>query len=69
MKKIFLIILSVIVAVLIVALIKLNNLKPQYSGTIEIKGLDEQVIINYDEYGILHIQDKNARDAYFAGSQ
>ncbi len=44
----------------------LKSTAPQYSGTVKIGRLLEEVEVFYDTYGIPHIYAQNAEDAYFA---
>ena len=55
-----------LIAVLIVAVswFFANNSKPNYKGEISIEGLQEEVTIYFDEYGIPHIYAQNQFDAY-----
>ena len=55
-----------LIATFIVAVFWLftNNSKPNYSGEIIINGLQEEVTIYYDDYGVPHIYAKNQYDAY-----
>ena len=43
-----------------------NSLKPTYNGTIDISGLDTEVTVYYDDYGIPHIYCDNENDAFTA---
>ncbi len=43
-----------------------NSLKPTYSGTIDIKNIQEEVSVYYDDYGIPHIYANNESDAFTA---
>lgn len=40
--------------------------RPQYSGTLQLKGLENDVEIIFDEFAIPHIYAKNEPDAFFA---
>ncbi len=44
----------------------LHSLKPQYSGEVNLKGLQQETEIFYDNFGVPHIYAKNEQDAYFA---
>jgi len=39
---------------------------PDYSARLKIDGLEQQVTINWDDYGVPHISAKNMHDLYFA---
>ncbi|MDN5200775.1 penicillin acylase family protein [Fulvivirgaceae bacterium BMA10] len=65
--KIFLIfILAILLLSSIATYVYLNSLIPNYSGEQFLHGLQEEVEVFYDEYGIPHIYAKNEEDAYFA---
>jgi penicillin amidase len=60
---------GIIVLLLLVAVIVfvyLQTQKPVYSGETMLKGLQKEVQILYDNYGVPHIYAQNAEDAYFA---
>lgn len=68
--KILKIVFSVIAVLILLTLagtyIYLKNLSPQYSGEIELQGLQSQVKVFHDEYGIPHIYAQNEEDTYLA---
>ena len=43
-----------------------NSLKPMYNGTVDIKNIQEEVSVYYDNYGIPHIYANNESDAFTA---
>lgn len=43
-----------------------NSLKPTYNGTVDIKNIQEEVSVYYDNYGIPHIYANNESDAFTA---
>lgn len=45
--------------------IYLQTTKPSYSGEVKLKGLQSEVEILYDDFGVPHIYALNAEDAYF----
>ena len=47
-------------------LVYLTSQKPQYSGTVQLKGLHKKVSVIFDFYGVPHIYASNEEDAYFA---
>ena len=65
-KRILIGILIILLIVAAVIYFYLKSTKPKYSGKQTIKGLNEQVDIKYDNYGIPHIYAKSERDAYLA---
>lgn len=44
----------------------LITISPQYSGEIDLKGLNQEVITYFDDYGIPHIYANSEEDAYLA---
>lgn len=64
-KTITLFFILLIVAAITI-LIYLTSQKPQYSGSIQFKGIQEKVSVVFDFYGIPHIYAANEEDAYFA---
>lgn len=66
LKRIFLILLVVVVAASISAYVYMNKQAPQYEGTIQYEGLHKNVEVIFDDYGIPHIYAQNNEDAYFA---
>lgn len=44
----------------------LNSTKPQYKGELTLEGINKEIKIYFDEYGIPHIYAQNEEDAYFA---
>jgi len=65
-KKLLLFVLLIIVLVCAGGYIYLLNQKPQYSGKITLEGLQREVEILFDEYGIPHIYGQNEEDVYLA---
>ena len=66
MKKI-LSVLGVLVLLLFAGLFVFIFLhSPRYEGELKLAGLNEQVEINFDDYGIPHIYAQNEADAYRA---
>ncbi|MFN0032341.1 MAG: penicillin acylase family protein [Flavobacteriales bacterium] len=44
----------------------LGSSKPEYSGTLQLPGLQHKVDVHYDEYGVPHIHAQNKHDMYMA---
>jgi len=65
-SKILLALLIVIPAALLGGLMYLYSLQPQYSGRLPLAGLQEEVEVIFDPYGIPHIYGQNEEDVYFA---
>ena len=65
-KRIILAILFLIVALVIFVFYKGNSTAPKYDGILDLGGLNDQVVVQYDETGIPHIQANNKHDLYTA---
>jgi penicillin amidase len=66
MKRIFAVIIIIVIGILSYVFWWLMKTKPQYDGEITLAGLESPVTIKYDAYGIPHIYAKSESDAYFA---
>ncbi|HAQ38537.1 MAG TPA: hypothetical protein DCQ58_08520 [Saprospirales bacterium] len=66
LRKILLAVLILLVAGLAVMYFYVRSTAPDYDGEVKIKGLKEEVKVQYDTYGIPHIEAANEADAYFA---
>ena len=64
--KIILALLIIIPAALLGGLMYLYSLQPQYSGRLALAGLQQEVEVIFDPYGIPHIYGQNQQDVYFA---
>ena len=65
-RKVIYFILIIVLLTVLGILIYFTSQKPQYTGTMQLDGLNEQVEVLYDFYGVPHIYAKNEQDAYFA---
>ena len=66
LKKIALIILAIVGIAAIGIFIFIQTLKPTYDGEQELIGLEKEVQVYYDTYGIPHIYGQNEKDAFRA---
>jgi penicillin amidase len=66
LRKLVYVLVILAVTALVALLLYLTSLKPQYTGTIQLKGISGSVEILFDSYGIPHIYGKNEEDTYFA---
>jgi len=66
LKKIGLSLLTLILIILIGGAFYLNSLKPTYKGSASLQGIDKDVSVYYDDYGIPHIYAENDLDAMTA---
>ncbi len=65
-RKTFAILFILLIVAAITILIYLTSQKPQYAGSVQLKGINEKVSITFDFYGVPHIYANNEEDAYFA---
>lgn len=65
-KRILLGVLVLILVFTITGYFYLQNTKPVYDGTLIIEGLQKEVTVLYDRYGVPHIYAQNPDDAYMA---
>ncbi len=66
LKRILLIIVLLVAIIIAATWFYLKNQSPIYSGDIKLDGLEKQVEVLFDEYGIPHIYAQNEKDAYYA---
>ncbi|MEO0046797.1 MAG: Acyl-homoserine lactone acylase QuiP [Bacteroidota bacterium] len=62
-KKILLVILSLIVLILIVGVGYLQYSKPDYEGELTLQNISKETTVYFDEYGVPHIYADNQKDA------
>ena len=65
-KRLLTVLLVLLILITAGVYIWLRSTRPVYDGTLTLKGLDDKVEIDYDEFGVPHIYAANAHDAYFA---
>jgi penicillin amidase len=65
-KIIIIILLALIVSIFIAYQVFFRLPLPEYSGTIELRGLKADVQVRFDEYGVPHIFADNNEDLYYA---
>ena len=65
--KIVLLVLLSVVAVLVVALLIYGfYLKPKYEGKLQLKNIQKETTVYFDEFGVPHIYATNSKDAMMA---
>nr|WP_299068516.1 penicillin acylase family protein [uncultured Allomuricauda sp.] len=64
LKKVLLVLISALCLVVIGLLIFINSLKPDYNGKKTLSGIQTEVNVFYDAYGIPHIYASNKEDAF-----
>ncbi|WP_275315480.1 penicillin acylase family protein [Tenacibaculum bernardetii] len=65
-KKLFKIILILLIVVITAVWLFSRTLYPTYSGELELSAISDKVTVHYDEVGVPHIEAKNQQDAYTA---
>ncbi len=65
-KRIFVTLLIIVVVFAMSSYFWLRSTSPVYSGNIVVSGLNNEVEIIFDDFGVPHIYAKNAHDAYLA---
>jgi penicillin amidase len=66
LKRILISLVVIIACVFIGAYIWLNSSKPTYEGELKLSGLQDQVDVYFDDYGVPHIYAQNKHDLYMA---
>ena len=66
LKRFFLALFIIIIIFLAVVYLWLRSTSPDYSGTVNIKGLHHTAKVTFDKFGVPHIQAKDSHDAYMA---
>ena len=66
LKKVLWVLGILLVLIVVGSLIFINSLKPNYSGEQLLEGLNDEVTVHYDSYGIPHIYSDNEEDAFRA---
>lgn len=66
LKRIFIGLLIIIALIFVGLFIFLQSSKPTLNGELALSGLQEDVEVLYDDYGIPHIYAANEQDAYYA---
>lgn len=66
LKRVLRVLVPILLAVIISAFLFINSLKPDYDGEKVLPGLESEVTVFYDTYGIPHIYADNENDAFRA---
>lgn len=66
LKKVLIVLVSLLLIAIIGAFFVVQSLKPDYSGTQALSGLGEEVNVFFDDYGIPHIYADSKQDAFRA---
>ena len=65
-KKILLVLLSLVILTVVAAFIYGFYLKPQYEGEQQLKNINKETTVYFDEFGVPHIYAANSKDAMVA---
>lgn len=65
-KQIFFILIIIVVVFAMASYFWLRSTKPNYSGIVNMPGLETKVEIIFDNFGVPHIYAQNSHDAYMA---
>ncbi len=66
LKKVIIVLIIIVVGFVTISYFWLRSTKPVYSGNLKLKGLEKEVEVIFDSYGVPHIYAQNANDAYMA---
>ena len=62
-KKVFLVLLSLVVIIAIALVVYGFYLKPKYEGEVQLKNIQKETTVYFDEFGVPHIYANNSKDA------
>lgn len=63
LKKVLLVLLSLVVVITISLVVYGFYLKPKYEGEVQLKNIQEETTVYFDEFGVPHIYANNSKDA------
>lgn len=63
LKKVLLVLLSLVVVITIALVVYGFYLKPKYEGEVQLKNIQEETTVYFDEFGVPHIYANNSKDA------
>jgi penicillin amidase len=63
LKKVLLVLLSLVVIITIALIIYGFYLKPKYEGELQLKNIQKETTVYFDEFGVPHIYADNSKDA------
>jgi penicillin amidase len=66
LKKVFLVLLGVVVLLVIAFVVYGFYLKPKYDGELQLKNIKKETTVYFDEFGVPHIYADNSKDAMVA---
>ena len=65
-KKILLVLLSLVIVLAVAVIIYGYYLKPKYEGKLQLKNIQKETTVYFDEFGVPHIYASNSKDAMVA---
>jgi penicillin amidase len=63
LKKVLLVLLSLVVIITIAIVVYGFYLKPKYEGEVQLKNIQKETTVYFDEFGVPHIYANNSKDA------
>ncbi len=63
LKKVLLVLLSLVVIIAIALVVYGFYLKPKYEGEVQLKNIQKETTVYFDEFGVPHIYANNSKDA------
>ncbi|HEX3023991.1 MAG TPA: penicillin acylase family protein, partial [Chitinophagaceae bacterium] len=57
---------AIVIVAVIAITVFINHLKPDYSGEIKLKNIENETTVYFDDYGVPHIYAQNKKDAMIA---
>ena len=63
LKKVLLVLLSLIMIIIIALVVYGFYLKPKYEGEVQLKNIQKETTVYFDEFGVPHIYANNSKDA------
>jgi len=65
-KRIIITLIIIVIVFITASYFWLRSTKPDYSGSLNLPGLNNKVEVIFDDYGVPHIYAQNSHDAYMA---
>jgi penicillin amidase len=66
LKKVLLVVLSLVVLIVVALIVYGFYLKPQYEGKVKLKNIQKETTVYFDEFGVPHIYAASSKDAMVA---
>jgi penicillin amidase len=62
-KKVLFVLLSIVALLVLLIIVYAFYLKPKYEGEVQLKNIQKETIVYFDEFGVPHIYADNSKDA------